>query len=767
MGDGWRVLRINLAQALTAAFLAASPAFAAGPAASTATLAPKSATTLITGYYQSILGRAPDPGGLAYWEAQAALVQSLGADVNETWRSLAITFFNSPEYRAFNRNNDGYITDLYRTFFTREPDPGGLAYWKGQIQAGIPREGVLLWFLFSVEFDGYMKALFGDTSARAEADMVVDFYRGFLNRLPDEGGYSYWVARFRAAQCTGASAVANEVDTISRLFMTSPDYLARGRTYAEFLTDLYDTFLRRGPDSNGWTNWLDRLLNGQFFTRETARHAFLTSPEFQARIQAVVAQGCQTLADASGLTANVVDQSVSPFLARVELRGSRLDSISAVSFLVLPKPGYVSKPVQATYTNTYLRGVGYGATPGSNYLVPIFGLYAGYANTVVVRARFLDGSVASINLPVATAAWDDPTDVYDRPNLRLKRAPGAALGFDFFYIKSEITMPLVIDTDGEVRWWVPGEDYAVTTLFDRNGFVSSPEGLRIRRTEMDGRAAETALAVPYWRTHHSLDAGRTGLLYELDNLVGGVIDYENLLVEAAPDGSVIQQWSFADLISRHMRTYGDDPALFVRLGRDWFHMNSATYDPRDDTIIVSSRENFVIKVKYATGEIVWILGDPTKYWYTFPSLRAKALTLAAPGLYPIGQHAVSITSDGLLLLFDNGEGSIQNPAGTSPGATRTYSVVSAYEIDPIALTAREARRFDYGNSIRSRFCSSAFETKGSMLVSYSLADNGAHARLVGVDSMLQPVFDFEYVNPGGCNTSFSAAPIAFDNLVFP
>jgi arylsulfate sulfotransferase len=235
----------------------------------------------------------------------------------------------------------------------------------------------------------------------------------------------------------------------------------------------------------------------------------------------------------------------------------------------------------------------------------------------------------------------------------------------------------------------------------------------------------------------------------------------------APAGTVIREWKLGDIISAHMAAHGEDPKAFVRFGIDWFHMNATAYDPRDDSIILSSRENFVIKVKYQTGEIVWILGDPTKYWYTFPSLRAKALTLEPPGLYPIGQHTVSITSDGLLLLFNNGEASLNNPAGTARGENRAYSVVSAYEIDPIAQTAREARRFDYGNSIHSRFCSSVFETKGSLLVSYSRANDGTRARLVGVDPLQRVVFDFEYVNPGGCNTSFSASPIAFDEVVFP
>ena len=81
--------------------------------------------------------------------------------------------------------------------------------------------------------------------------------------------------------------------------------------------------------------------------------------------------------------------------------------------------------------------------------------------------------------------------------------------------------------------------------------------------------------------------------------------------------------------------------MLVRPPNDWFHTNSAIYDARDDSLIVSAREHFVMKIDYETGAIRWVLGDPTKYWYQFSSLRAKALTLDSGGLYPIGQHALS------------------------------------------------------------------------------------------------------------------------------
>jgi hypothetical protein len=214
-----------------------------------------------------------------------------------------------------------------------------------------------------------------------------------------------------------------------------------------------------------------------------------------------------------------------------------------------------------------------------------------------------------------------------------------------------------------------------------------------------------------------------------------------------------------------MSSLGDDAAAFVRPGVDWFHSNSAIYDPADDSVIVSSRENFVIKLDYQTGAIVWILGDPSKYWYTFPSLRAKALTLTAGGHYPIGQHALSITPDGLLLLFNDGTPSLNQPAGAPAGAARNFSVVSAYSIDTASGSATEVWDYDAGQAIYSAICSSAYETSDrSILVDYAVADNETQTLLVGLDPNRTAVFEFAYPNYGGCNTGWNARPVALGAL---
>jgi hypothetical protein len=275
----------------------------------------------------------------------------------------------------------------------------------------------------------------------------------------------------------------------------------------------------------------------------------------------------------------------------------------------------------------------------------------------------------------------------------------------------------------------------------------------------------------YTNFNHDIADGKQGLLAEVDAASAGVASIESNVIELQHSSSnsnnevsVPHSWDLAAILSAYMSSEGDDAAAFVRPGVDWFHSNSAIYDSSDDSIIVSSRENFVMKLDYETGAIIWILGDPTKYWYTFPSLRAKALTLAPGGLYPIGQHALSITADGLLMLFNDGTGSVNEPPGAPAGETRYFSAVSAYSIDAQARSATEVWDYDAGRQIFSAICSSAYEAGDqSLLIDYAFAHNGTQALLVGLDPHHNTVFEFAYPT-SGCDTAWNARPVALDDL---
>jgi hypothetical protein len=246
--------------------------------------------SLVSHYYRSVLRRAPDSSGKAFWESEATRVVGLGAGVNEVWYTMATAFFFSGEYASFGRDDTAFVTDLYITFFNRAPDAGGLAFWTGQLSQGMPRQVVSLSFMFSPEFANFSQGIFGTSVTRKEVDTVVDFYRGLLARMPDNGGFASWVSQFRAAQCQGVAAVSSAANSISSAFINSPEYGGRARNNPQFVGDLYNAILRRGGDLAGVQFWIDQLNAGA--SRDSVRAQFLASAEFTARINDIVAQGC-------------------------------------------------------------------------------------------------------------------------------------------------------------------------------------------------------------------------------------------------------------------------------------------------------------------------------------------------------------------------------------------------------------------------------------------------------------------------------------------
>jgi peptidoglycan hydrolase-like amidase len=95
--------------------------------------------------YTTILGRAPDAGGRAFWLDQVRR----GATIE----TIAVGFYASAEYYARNGSSAaGYVGGLYRDILGRAPDPGGFAYWVGSLDARrIDRAGVARSFYASIE----------------------------------------------------------------------------------------------------------------------------------------------------------------------------------------------------------------------------------------------------------------------------------------------------------------------------------------------------------------------------------------------------------------------------------------------------------------------------------------------------------------------------------------------------------------------------------------------------------------------------------------
>jgi hypothetical protein len=250
--------------------------------------------SLVTHYYRSILGREPDAAGKAFWIDQASTIASLGADPNEVTYAMAMSFFFSTEYASLGRNAPGFVQDLYSTFFNREADSPGASFWAAEIDAGVPREAVLAAFMFSDEFTAFSQRIFGLPAVRSEVDLVIDFYRGLLSRLPDPAGFRFWVEQFRFSQCLGAApALIANVNAMAGSFAHSSEYAAKARAAPQYVGDLYNGFMRRGADQAGVQFWIAAIAGGTL-SRDDVMGDFIASHEFQDRVAKVLAEGCLT-----------------------------------------------------------------------------------------------------------------------------------------------------------------------------------------------------------------------------------------------------------------------------------------------------------------------------------------------------------------------------------------------------------------------------------------------------------------------------------------
>jgi arylsulfate sulfotransferase len=322
--------------------------------------------------------------------------------------------------------------------------------------------------------------------------------------------------------------------------------------------------------------------------------------------------------------------------------------------------------------------------------------------------------------------------------------------------------PAIMDTDGALRWvGTAGVSTSSSAFFD-NAIYIAP-GTQLLRNELDGTVSlvRDYSGIGVIDFHHNIDRGKSGLLVEVDTTT----DIESVILEVDKAGQVRKTWNMALIIANAMRAAGDDPSGFVRRGEDWFHNNAATYRRSDDSLIVSSRENFVIALDYQSGAIKWILGDQTKAWYQYPSLRQYALTVPAGGVAPIGQHAVSITYNDKLLLFDNGFPSFNQ---TPPGSKRTFAAPRKYALN---LNTRVAQQiFSDQRPIISEICSSVYEdAPNNYLVDYAVAggyqSGASFAEILGLQANGKRAFDYKYPTTF-CDEIFNAFPIHLEQLSF-
>ena len=357
---------------------------------------------------------------------------------------------------------------------------------------------------------------------------------------------------------------------------------------------------------------------------------------------------------------------------------------------VSPTVTIVGKDENTTFTHTF--------NASQEHLLSIYGLYADYNNEVIIEYE-VDGETISKTVNIQTEELPDdfilPTRVEaDKENLDNQL---------YFFTPSSIGYTCAYDVNGDVRWYLT--NYALWKI-DRleNGHLLvsterlvNPPYYMTGLYEMDllGKIyVEYSLPGGYHHDYYEMENGNLLIASDdFNNAKGTVEDY---IVELDREtGEIVKTFDLKDVLNM------SDGKSENWTDYDWFHNNSVWYDENTNSITLSGRhQDAVINIDYETGELNWIIGDPTnwseeyqKYFFT-----------------PIGddfewqwsQHAAMITPEGYVFILDNGNNKSKIKEEYVP-SSESYTRGVMYKIDTDNMTIEQI--WQYGKERGSDYYS--------------------------------------------------------------
>ena len=225
--------------------------------------------------YVVALGRRSEKAGKDFWVENVENGTYNGADCARYF------LLESPEFINRGLNDSDFLDVLYHTFYDRDADANGKAYWLGRLSGGTSKWQVVNDFIESTEWCNvcatygvrsgavYHKAEFASKNATRFATRL---YTCCLGREPEKNGLAYWSLALTNLEQTGCSS--------AKLFFTSEEFVNFHLSDKEYLLRLYTTFMDRQPEGNELSYWLRQLENGTF-DRYSVLRFFGESPEFR------------------------------------------------------------------------------------------------------------------------------------------------------------------------------------------------------------------------------------------------------------------------------------------------------------------------------------------------------------------------------------------------------------------------------------------------------------------------------------------------------
>ena len=343
----------------------------------------------------------------------------------------------------------------------------------------------------------------------------------------------------------------------------------------------------------------------------------------------------------------------------------------------------LGKDDKTTLTHTF--------TSTKEHYIPIYGLYAGTTNKVIIE---MNGEKKVLEIETDALPEDlknANTTINDKNELDNSL---------YFVTPSSTGYTAAYDINGDVRWYLTENMIWDIQPLKNGHLMLSSNRLVNNPYYTTGLVEMDYLGKIYYE--YSLPGGYHHDVYEMPNgnLLLASNDFtsgyvEDYIVELdREDGSIVKSWDLKDILNM------EDGKSENWIEYDWFHNNSIWFDSKTNSITLSGRhQDAVINIDYETGNLNWIIGDPTNWSSEYQKYFFK----------PIGefewqwsQHAAMITPEGYVFIFDNGNNKSKNKDEYVP-ASESYSRGVMYKIDTVNMTIEQI--WQYGKERGSEFYS--------------------------------------------------------------
>ena len=338
----------------------------------------------------------------------------------------------------------------------------------------------------------------------------------------------------------------------------------------------------------------------------------------------------------------------------------------------------------STYSHTFEKG--------KKHYIPIYGLYAGEENEVVLSI--------SDEEKILKIKTDELPDDFVLP-VKVSKEESKLTNDLYFFTPSSKGYTCAYDVNGDVRWYLNETAIWEINRLKNGHLLLSTERLINEPYYSTGLYEMDMLGKIY--TEYSLPGGYHHDYFEMEdgNLIVASDDFDNesgtvedyVVVLDRDTGNIIKRFDLKDILNM------EDGQSENWVNYDWFHNNSVWYDEKTNSITLSGRhQDIVINIDYDTGKLNWILGDNTNFSKEYQEYFFKL----EKGEWQWSQHAAMILPNGDVFLFDNGNNKSKNK-DEYVKAEDSYSRGVIYKLDTKNMTAKEV--WQYGKERGSEFYS--------------------------------------------------------------